>query len=67
GQCECLDVKPGLRADFGALPSIPDATGGSAFDIDEVALGRLSFAAAVKATVGGAICKSYPLLPFLGR
>ena len=67
GQCECLDVKPGLRAGYGAMPSIPDATGGAAFDIDEVAVGRLSFAAAVKATVGGAICRSYPLWPLGGR
>jgi hypothetical protein len=65
GQCECLDVKPGLLDSFGALPSLPDATGGAAFDIDEVAAGRLSLAAAVQATLSDAICRSYPLLPKL--
>ncbi|MCA9661831.1 MAG: hypothetical protein KC486_26060 [Myxococcales bacterium] len=65
GQCECLDVKPGLLASFGALPSLPDATGGAAFDIDEVAAGRLSLAAAVQATFNDAICRSYPLMPQL--
>lgn len=64
GQCECLDVKPGLRAPYFGQPSIPDATGGAAFDIDAVAKGDLSFASAVKSTLGSTICRAYPLLPF---
>ncbi|MEZ4382557.1 MAG: hypothetical protein R3A79_14565 [Nannocystaceae bacterium] len=65
GECECLDVTRGLLAPYGALPSLPDATGGAAFDIDEVAADRLSLAAAVQATLSDAVCRSYPLLPSL--
>ncbi len=56
GQCECEDVKPGFMAAFGDDPSLPDATGGAAFDIDDVAGGRLHFADAITPLVTNAIC-----------
>jgi hypothetical protein len=57
GQCECEDVKPGFMATFGGDPSLPDATGGAAFDIDDVAGGRLHFADAIPPLVTNAICE----------
>jgi hypothetical protein len=59
GQCECLDVSPGWFTAYKGQPSIPDATGGAAFDIDEVALGRLALSDAVAATVESTVCTEY--------
>jgi hypothetical protein len=64
GQCECLDVRPGLFARFHGRASLPDATGGAVFDIDEVASGKLSFVAAVAGAVKSGVCGVYPLAPF---
>lgn len=64
GQCECLDVRPGLFTRFHGRASLPDATGGAAFDIDEVASGKLSFVAAVAGAIKSGVCSSYPLSPF---
>jgi hypothetical protein len=59
GQCECVDVSPGWLSAYKGRPSIPDATGGAAFDIDEVALGRLALSDAVAATVESTVCNEY--------
>ena len=67
GKCECLDVRPGLFARFRGRPSLPDATGGAVFDIDEVAGGKLSFAAAVGGAIKSGVCSRYPLSPFGAR
>ncbi len=64
GQCECLDVRPGLYTRFHGRPSLPDATGGAVFDIDEVASGKLGFAAAVGGAIKAGVCTRYPLSPF---
>lgn len=56
GQCECEDVKPGFMAARGDDPSLPEATGGAAFDLDDVAGGRLHFADAIPPLVTNAIC-----------
>ncbi len=64
GQCECLDVRPGLFTRFQGRPSLPDATGGAVFDIDEVARGTLSFSAAVGGAIQSGVCSRYPLSPF---
>lgn len=60
GECECLDVTPGWRSPYKGQASIPDITAGVAFDIDEVARGELSLAAAVSTTVANSLCKVYP-------
>jgi len=59
GQCECVDVSPGWFTAYRGQPSIPDATGGAAFDIDEVALGKLALSDAVAATVESTVCREY--------
>lgn len=63
GECECLDVTRGILSPFEGSPSIPAATGGAAFDIDEVSSGHLTLNAAIEATLGQAVCTSYPLIP----
>ncbi len=65
GECECLDVEPGWFKPFGELPSMPDGTGGAVFDIDEVAAGRVGFAAAIQGTVRDSVCTRYPLFDFV--
>jgi hypothetical protein len=67
GQCECLDVRPGLFTRFRGRASLPDATGGASFDIDEVASGKLSFVAAVAGALKSGVCTRYPLSPFGGE
>lgn len=64
GQCECLDVRPGLFTRHRGRPSLPSATGGAVFDIDEVASDKLSFAAAVGGAIKSGVCTRYPLSPF---
>jgi hypothetical protein len=64
GQCECLDVRPGLFTRHHGRASLPDATGGAVFDIDEVASGTLRFAAAVGGAIKSGVCTRYPLSPF---
>jgi len=56
GKCECEDVTAGFMAPHGDAPSLPDATGGAAFDLDEVARGRLHFADAIPSLVTNAVC-----------
>ncbi len=67
GQCECLDVRPGLMAPYRGQKAIPAATGGAVFDIDEVAAGRLGFGKALSGALSTAICTHYPLSPFGGK
>lgn len=64
GQCECLDVRPGLYTRFNGRPSLPDTSGGAVFDIDAVASGKLGFAAAVGGAIKSGVCTRYPLSPF---
>jgi hypothetical protein len=56
GKCECEDVTPGFMARHDDALSLPDATGGAAFDLDEVARGRLHFADAIPSLVTNAVC-----------
>ncbi len=56
GHCECEQVEAGFMAPFAGQVSLPDATGGAAFDIDDVAAGRLHFADAIPSLVDNAIC-----------
>jgi hypothetical protein len=63
GQCECLDVRPGLFTKYRGQPSLPDATGGAVFDIDAVAAGKLGFSAAVAGAIRSGVCTRYPLAP----
>lgn len=67
GQCECLDVRAGLYTRFHGQPSLPAATGGAVFDIDEVAAGKLGLAAAVGGAVRSGVCTRYPLFPVAVR
>ena len=63
GECECLDVTRGILSPFEGSPSIPAATGGAAFDLDDVYGGRLTLNAAIEATLGQAVCTGYPQVP----
>jgi hypothetical protein len=56
GQCECEDVTAGFMTGWHGRASLPDATGGAAFDLDEVASGRLHFTDAVPPLVANAVC-----------
>lgn len=42
--------------DYRGMPSIPNATGGASFDIDEVASGRLHFDRVVSGLVDNLVC-----------
>lgn len=64
GQCECLDVRAGIFTAYRGQKAIPEATGGAVFDIDEVAAGKLGFAAAMSGALQSAVCTHYPLSPF---
>jgi hypothetical protein len=56
GQCECEDVRAGFMADHRGRPAIPVATGGAAFNLDEVAAGRLTFERALSPLIDGLVC-----------
>jgi hypothetical protein len=56
GKCECDDVGAGFTKRHADEPSLPDATGGAAFDIDDVARGQLHFADALPSLVTNAVC-----------
>lgn len=56
GRCECENVEAGFFSPYRGQPSIPDATGGAVFDIDEVASRRLRFADALSGLVRNTLC-----------
>jgi hypothetical protein len=58
--CECTDVTPGWFAGYQGQPPIPSATGGNAFDIDQVMSNQVSLSAALTGAVIDSRCKPYP-------
>ncbi|MEM6991344.1 MAG: vWA domain-containing protein [Myxococcota bacterium] len=59
GQCECEDVSAGWSAPYGPLPSIPDATDGGRFDIEQIVGGTVSFTNAIAEAVEQSYCTAY--------
>lgn len=60
GQCECLDVSAGWFSGYAGQPPIPDATGGKAWDIDQVLNNQISLSDALTGAVEDTRCKPYP-------
>lgn len=53
------DVSAGFFAPYMGKPSIPEATDGGAFNINEVNAGTLSLGAAINDSVAGSLCEPY--------
>jgi hypothetical protein len=60
GQCECEDVSPGWFGPYQGKPSIPMATGGGVWDLDQVLAGNASLADAIEDAVVDSMCDPYP-------
>jgi hypothetical protein len=60
GQCECENVEAGWFAPYQGNPPIPDATGGSAWNIDQVLSNQISLSAAINEAVDQSRCQPYP-------
>jgi hypothetical protein len=61
GSCECENVQPGWFSPYQGAPAIPDATGGAAFDIDQVLSNQISLSAAIHGAVDQTRCQPYPI------
>lgn len=59
GECECDDVSPGWSAPYLMQPSIPDATDGGRFDIQQIVGGGVSFTDAIALAVDESYCTAY--------
>jgi hypothetical protein len=60
GPFETDDVSQGWFAPYAGAKSIPDATGGGIFKLDEVLQGTISLSDSINASVAGSLCKPYP-------
>ncbi len=61
GMCECEDVSMGFFTPFQGQPPLPELTGGTAYNIDEVLAGVQSLSAAINASVEDSYCEPYPM------
>ncbi len=59
GRLGNIDVKPGFFTDYNGKPSIPEATGGEVYFIEDVKNGHLNVYQAVNDFIENAMCKSY--------
>jgi len=60
GPFEADDVSQGWFAPIAGSPSIPNATGGAVFKLDDVMSGTVSLSNAIPAAVKDTYCKPYP-------
>ncbi len=60
GQCNCLDVSAGWFGPYVGSPSLPSATGGDAFELDQVMAGQVSLSASITGAVEESLCEPYP-------
>lgn len=60
GPFESDDVSQGWFSTVAGSPTIPDATGGGVFQLDDVMSGSVSLSAAIPAAVKDTYCKPYP-------
>ncbi len=60
GACECLDVSGGWFGPYGGSPSMPSATGGGVFELDQVLSGQISLSASINGAVTDTLCEPYP-------
>ncbi len=60
GSCECEDVTAGWFSPWTGIPAIPTATGGGAWDIDQVLANQISLSDALPQAVEQSRCKPYP-------
>ena len=59
GSCGCLDVSMGWFGDYEGMPSIPDATDGGVYDINEILSNAVSLADAIGDSVEQSYCDEY--------
>lgn len=60
GSCNCDDVSPGWSSPYMGMESIPEATGGGWWNIDEVLADNISLSASIDAAVEDTMCVPYP-------
>jgi len=60
GEDENQDVSAGWFAPFNGQESIPEATGGVVFELDQVLDNQISLSASINDAVAGAHCQPYP-------
>jgi hypothetical protein len=61
GPFETDPVGDGWFAPYGGDKSIPDATGGGVFMLNDVMSGSISLSASINGAVEGSLCKPYPV------
>jgi hypothetical protein len=59
GACGCDDVTMGWSTDYMGMSSIPVATDGGVFDIEQILLGQVSLADAIDSAVENSYCQPY--------
>jgi hypothetical protein len=60
GQFNNIDVTAGWFAPYGGMPPIPSATGGNAWNIDDVLSNQISLSAAINSAIETTRCQPYP-------
>ena len=60
GAWEAVDVSAGWFGPYLGDPAIPDATGGSVFELDHVLQGQVSLSASINQSVIDSFCQPYP-------
>jgi hypothetical protein len=60
GENETDDVSPGWFGAYQGMPSIPDSTGGSVFELDQVLANQVSLSSSIDGAVASVHCKPYP-------
>jgi hypothetical protein len=60
GEDETDDVSPGWFASYLGMPAVPDATGGSVFELDQVLANQISLAASITTSIESSHCQPYP-------
>lgn len=61
GPTGTTDVSAGWFAPYGAEPSIPDATGGNVFELDQVLANQISLSTSITTAVEDTLCEPYPV------
>ena len=60
GSCNCEDVSMGWSTPYMGMTSMPEATGGAWFNIDEVLADQISLSGSIDASVIDTMCTPYP-------
>jgi hypothetical protein len=60
GEEELDDVSTGWFASYLGMPAVPEATGGSVFELDQVLSNQISLAASITESIESSHCQPYP-------